>query len=122
VATTITFKTNYKLPRIEDGVDALLEFAEIFGDAETFTFLGRMKDTPARQAREILAARMILAYMRERKEPSYTKARLHMASHLGYEGNRITNFNKLANDGKDVLAAAGQWDVSATVPAPRPHS
>jgi hypothetical protein len=120
MATTLTFPTGYRLPRTEDGVDALLEFAEIFGDADTFKFLGRMKDTPSRQAREILAARLTLAYMTTNKEPSFTTARLQVAKQLDYEGTSISNFNKLANDGKKVLMQKGAWDTSATIPDPRP--
>jgi len=118
MATTITFKTGYQLPRAEDGVQGLLEFAEIFGDAETFTFLGRMRDTPAREAREILAGRLVLAYMTRYKEPSFSRARLQVAKELGYEGTSISNFNKLANDGKAALTAAGDWNTAGTVPAP----
>lgn len=118
MATTITFPTGYQLPRIEDGVGGLLEFAQIFGDATTFAFLARMRDTPARQAREILGARLILAYMTEHKEPSFSKARLQMARQLGYEGTNLSNFSKLAKNGKAALIAAGKWDISGTIPAP----
>ena len=108
---TVTLK-NYHLPTVQDGLDGLLEMAEIFGESELLAFLsmGYSPGSPIGQTRQILAARLVASYMKRNKDVTYSQARLAVAHDQGYFGTHSTNFtNRMANPGRELLRERGEW-------------
>lgn len=104
---------NYSLPTEADGLDGMLQFAELFGDAETYHFFGAVQGNRHRNmlgtVRAILAARLVLGIMRENRALSYEQARRTAADRLGYDTYTRTNFYKRADAGHALLVERGEW-------------
>lgn len=93
--------------------DAMLKLAEIFGDTELFQFLGLMHghDSPVGEVRAIMAAHHVLAELKFQPGLTYHQARLVVGKEFGYSGNGLSNWNKIADRGRDMFKANGQWNV-----------
>lgn len=102
--------TQYKLPTAEDGVAGFLGMAGVFGVRETLDFLSiGFQDSGLSEARQILAARLVADRMRERPDLTFTEARRAVGNELGYNGSKLSNFNRMAIPGRDLLTLSGEW-------------
>lgn len=103
--------TDFHLPTAADGVDGLLSMAEAFGAGETLQFLGigYSKDSPIGAARKILAARLVRDHMVRNKDVTYTQARRAVGNELGHRGTLLSNFQRMADPGREMLRERGEW-------------
>lgn len=107
-------RTDLRLPNRQDGVDGILRLAAHFGETETFDFLGMLLGCAslAGQARQILAARLVIQHMERNPDSTYAQSRVAVARALGYEGTQTSNFTaRLANPGRALLKERGEWNV-----------
>lgn len=110
MAKKITLQ-DYTLPTVADGLDGLLQFAEIFGGPEALAFLS-MGYRPGSQlgpARQILAARLVADYMRRHPGDTYREARTAVSREQGYTGILKSNFSRLSDPGRELLRQRGEW-------------
>lgn len=113
-------KDGFKLPT-QPGAgarDALLEMAGALGETDMFKFLGMMhgNDSPVGDVRAILGARAMLDILVRQPELTYQQARIKAGNRFGYEGTKLTNWNKIADRGRDMLIASGNWPVKQGTP------
>jgi len=101
--------TDFRLPTPDEGVDGMLRMADVFGDRQTYQFLDLThgKNSVVGEARAILAARQVVAQQRSDPSLDWAAARLQVARKLGYHGTHVSNFNRLANPGRVLLAERG---------------
>jgi hypothetical protein len=117
---TPTLPKGFKLPTEPgaDARDAMLQMADAFGETDMFAFLGMMhgNDSPVGDVRAILGGRAVLDILVRQPELTYQQARITAGKKFGYEGNTLSNWNKIADRGRDTLIAAGQWPVKQGTP------
>ena len=108
--------TDFHLPTSADGVDGLLHMAEAFGAAETLHFLsiGYGKGSPVAEARQILAARLVKDHMVRNKDTTYTQARRAVGNEQGFRMDRLSNFQRVADLGRELLRTRGEWPFDDT--------
>lgn len=112
---TAALPKGFRLPTLPgpDARDALLAMAKIYGDLETFKFLGlvNLADSPTAEARAILAARAIKAELTLQPHLNYRRARIAVGDDYGYHGTSLSNWNKIADRGHAMLVESGEWDA-----------
>jgi hypothetical protein len=102
----------YHLPgKPEDGIKGLLGLIEIFGADEVFGFLSlaHSEAAVAGEMRARIAISKIVAYMKRNPDSNYFPARSVIAREYGYTGTAKSNFNRVADRGRDLLRADGDW-------------